>query len=246
MDRLHTELQRLYLADGHRLLTPEGHTRALVLELAQPPDWTALAAVWAFVQDDLELPAPALAVSGGDGGQLWFAVGTAVPARAAHDFLNGLVQRCLPGWPPARVRCWPSLGEPSTAARHTPPVPDQIAATGHWSAFVAPGLASLFGDTPWLDTPPSPDAQADLLARLRPMPLAEFEQARQRLAPTLAAPVDAPPPAPTGAPLAPAPVGHAPLTPQQFLLAVMNDPSVPLPLRLDAAKALLPHGPAQA
>ena len=32
--------------------------------------------------------------------------------------------------------------------------------------FVAPDLAALFADEPWLDLPPSSDAQADLLARL--------------------------------------------------------------------------------
>ena len=37
----------------------------------------------------------------------------------------------------------------------------------HWSAFVAPDLAHIFNDTPWLDLPPNLEGQAELLARLK-------------------------------------------------------------------------------
>ncbi|NIC42866.1 hypothetical protein [Aquabacterium sp. A08] len=252
MDRLPTELQRLYLtpapADGQPLLTPDGRTRALVLELARPPDWTALAALWAAVQDDLELPAPALAVSGVDGGQLWLALADPVPAAEAHRFLQALVRRYLPEAPAARLRCWPTPPDGPNGLRHAAPVPaDQ---GGRWSAFVAPGLAPMFADDPWLDTPPNPEAQADLLARLRPAAPAAWRQAWARLHPAPETAVPAPTQAPQTAPTADlwteAPLDGEPslgvhTDPRAFLLAVMNAPHVPLPWRLEAAKTLLAH-----
>ena len=52
----------------------------MVLELTGPADWDVLSAVWRGVQADLELPAPAIAVSGTDGLQLWFSLEAPVPA----------------------------------------------------------------------------------------------------------------------------------------------------------------------
>lgn len=264
MDRLHTELQRLYRppapAGGHPLLTSDGHTRALVLELAHPPDWVALAAVWAGVQDDLELPTPALAVSGVDGGQLWLALVDPVPATEAHRFLQALARRYLPEVPAARLRCWPTPPVDPSGPRHAEPVPTDQG--GRWSAFVAPGLAPLFENDPWLDTPPNPEAQADLLARLRPASPAAWRLAWARLQPFASAVATEAAPAPDAPPLvepiadlwAGAEAGAATSAngspslgvhtdPRQFLLALMNAPHVPLPLRLEAAKTLLAHRP---
>ena len=89
MQRLDVELDRLYAA-------PAGLVRALVLEVLQPTGWDALSEVWQGVQMELELPAPAIAVSGSDGLQLWFSLETALPAAAAHDFLEALRLRFLP------------------------------------------------------------------------------------------------------------------------------------------------------
>ena len=88
MNRLMSEWNRLYLLPGEALaaegidldaaqaglVDPRGRVRALVLELARPAAWEPLATVWRGVQADLELPAPAIAVSGVDGYQLWSAV----------------------------------------------------------------------------------------------------------------------------------------------------------------------------
>ena len=99
-----------------------------------------------------------------------------------------------------------------------------------WSAFVAPDLAPIFADEPWLDQPPSPEAQASVLARLQSIKPAALAAALARLRP--AAPSDRPP----------EPVAAGPqLTPKAFLLAVMQDPTVALDLRIEAAKALLPY-----
>ena len=98
--------------------------------------------------------------------------------------------------------------------------------------------APLFDDEPWLDQPAGPDAQADLLARLQPASPREFEQAMARLAPATQAPVHE---TVTPAPAALATATATALEPRAFLRQVMNDPSVDLALRIEAAKALLPH-----
>jgi hypothetical protein len=113
------------------------------------------------------------------------------------------------------------------------PTPPQAQPSGNWSAFVSPDLAAVFGDEPVLDIPPGDEAQAELLARLRSVPAEAVADALQGLAP---------PPSPAPAPPA---VGTKTgwQTPRDFLMRVMNDPATPLALRIEAAKALLAHGP---
>lgn len=139
---------------------------------------------------------------------------------------------------------------------------------GHWSAFVTADLARIFADEPWLDLPPNELAQADLLSRMVSIPLADFERACAQLRPSPPEPASAPAPAahtptpylhPQAAETAQAPAAPhgssatgfthstAPTTaggpwtdPRDFLLHVMNDASVDLRLRMEAAKALLP------
>ncbi|MBP6421736.1 MAG: hypothetical protein KA271_02470, partial [Propionivibrio sp.] len=67
-------MRRLYLLDDAPvnkpcLMTAAGHVRTMVLELSKPADWNGLSTVWQRVQSELELPAPAIAVSGKDGYQ---------------------------------------------------------------------------------------------------------------------------------------------------------------------------------
>ena len=155
------------------------------------------------------------------------------------------------------------------APRSLPPalrVPAQQP-NGHWSAFVTADLARIFADEPWLDLPPNELAQADLLSRMVSIPMDDFERACAQLRPSLPAPAPAPAahtPTPDQHPHAaettqasPAPHGSsatdfthstAPTTaggpwadPRDFLLHVMNDASVDLRLRMEAARALLPH-----
>ncbi|MGV3571298.1 MAG: hypothetical protein ACO1PB_11925 [Ramlibacter sp.] len=217
MDRLETELQRLYGA-------PQGggRVRAAVLELARPADWQTLARVWQGAQADLDLPPPAIAVNGRDGHQLWFSLAPSVEAAQATALLEALIAHYLHDVPPERIAMTPSAA---------PPVEVEA---GRWSAFVAQDLASLFADEPWLDLPPGADAQAEMLSRLKSIQPEALERALERLS---AAAV--PPPAAVAAP-APAPDAS---DPRRFLLSVMNDPAVDLRLRIEAAKALLPLSP---
>ena len=66
-------------------------------------------------------------------------------------------------------------------------MPALQAESGHWSAFILPHLAAMFADEPWLDMKPSPDAQADLLLRLKSLSPADWRRAQLQLEPAEAA-----------------------------------------------------------
>lgn len=237
MNRLDTEHQRLFASDPDA--TAEGRLRHLVLAVCGPADWAPLSAVWRGVQADLGLPAPAIAVNGVDAFELWFSLADPVPADTAAAFLDGLCARYLGEVAPARRCCWPS-SDPGLQVEPSR-VPQLQAETGRWSAFVAPDLAAVFGDDPSLDIPPGDEAQADLLSRLRPVTRAEFQIALARLTPEPSPFLPAvQPPVPTVVtPAAAASTIRRHDDPRQFLLDVMNDPSVAMELRIKAAKALL-------
>jgi hypothetical protein len=234
MTRLSQELQRLFPAAD-----ADGRLRTLVLALRAPADWSALGRVWQGVQADLDWPAPAIAVSGSDGVQLWFALQQPVDAATGAAVLQALVQRWLAELPPHRLCGWP--GAAGAQAPVVPALLGQGEDGERWSAFVSADLAPMFSDTPWLEMPPNPDGQAALLAPLRAITPEEL----QRLPGSVAAVPPVPPVLqPAAAPATvvsavPAPTGTC-TDPRQFLLGVMNDAAVPLALRIEAAKALLP------
>jgi len=239
MTRLPSEFDRLYRADPAALFVDSaGRVRAAVLEVAQPTGWAALAPLWQGVQAELELPAPAIAVSGLDAIQLWFSLAAPVAAPQAHGFLAALRDRFLPGVPAGRVRLWP---DPASPARQPAIVPALQTATGNWSAFVSSDLISVFSDTPWLDIEPGDEGQAALLRPLRAIEPAALTAALARLdahGSRADAPASAPAPArDSAAPMAG--TSTAEDDPRRFLLRVMNDESVDLALRIEAAKALL-------
>lgn len=265
MSRLSAELDRLYRPAGAEgagetlqpsaLADEQGRVRALVLELARPADWRPLAAVWRGVQAELGLPAPAVAVNGVDGLQLWFSLAEPLEPARAQAFLDGLCRRYLAGLPPARLARWPAAaGSPTWTPQ---PLPAEHGSDGCWSAFVAPDLAPLFAETPWLDISPGGEGQADLLARTARILPADLEAAEAQLqaaaaaaetsalaaARDAAAPGPAPAPAHPPSPLAPgAELSGAHPEALRFLLGVMNDEAAPLALRIEAAKALLAGG----
>jgi hypothetical protein len=246
MNPLQAALLRLYLpfaarsegqddpGEAIRLIDADGRVRAMVVELAQQAGWDGVAALWQGVQHDLDLPAPAVAVSGVDGYQLWFSLAEPVPLAQALAFLASLRQRYLGAMAPKHIRMKPQAHDSAAQVQYVRRVPAVQAESGHWSAFVAPGLAGLFADEPWLDQPPSPDAQAKLLSGLKSIQPAEFLLAQERLRPA---------DAPDARAAASVAAGTAPEArdPKRFLLAVMNDPATDMPLRIEAAKALLPY-----
>jgi hypothetical protein len=231
-----------------RLITPHGLTRALVLELARPADWSLLGEVWRGVQADLALPAPAIAVSGVDAFQLWFSLAEPVESTLAAGMLQALCSRYLPQVRADRLRLWPALSPAKAAeaphATHIAAVPTQRS-EGQWSAFVAPDLAPVFEETPWLDIPPNEEGQADLLSRLQSISPRDFEQALQQLglahdshSVSTNMPSQRTPPIDS-----PLPTSDARAHAQQFLLQVLHNESVPMEHRVEAAKALLQNRP---
>jgi len=258
MNRLQAQYQRLYLphtgvAPGAANAHPanpeqpsEGSVRALVLALRNPADWDTLAPVWRGVQADLAWPAPAIAVDGVDAFELWFSLAQPVPRAEATAMLHGLCQRYLAGVKPERLPCWPGLeASPALPTPQAGRIPALHPDTGRWSAFVAPDLPAVFGDDPSLDFPPSEDAQAELLSRLSSVAAADWRAALLDLQPVADA-VGSVSPAFAVAPAAVADTHHTALVgpyqnPSRFLLDVLNDTSVALVLRIDAAKALLPY-----
>ena len=227
----------------------------MVIDLTRPPSWALLSKVWQGVQAELDLPAPAIAVSGTDGIQLWFSLAEPIAASQAHAFLESLRARFLPDIDARRIRLLPTAdATASHPERHAKLIPALQQATGNWSAFVAADLAPVFEDTPWLDIPPGEEGQATLLHGLRSITPAAFGEALQRLGPgTPTTGATTAPVAPTRADARPAPT--QPVTSsaahedaERFLHQVMNDESVALALRIEAAKALLqpavtPHRP---
>lgn len=245
MDRLQTQTHRLYLPPATRagpasgLMGTDGRVRAMVLALCQPADWATLAPLWQGVQADLGWPAPAIAVNGVDGFELWFSLAEALPRAEAAQLLARLQRRYLADLRPERVRAWPG----ADAATVPPACPPFAAGPERWAAFVTPDLPAVFGDDPALDFQPGDDAQAELLVRQRSITAAELRTARALLE------AAEPPAAGATEPAEKAHVLGATTTvtgsfqdPRAFLLAVMNDPAAPLALRIEAAKGLL-HAP---
>ena len=243
--RLSVEIQRLYRLPGGTtapseqalsLVGPDGRVRAMVISLNRPADWPALSAVWRGVQADLELPAPAIAINGVDAYELWFSLAESVLLADAQAFLLGLRKRYLADVKPQRVALRPSQDE-AQAMHSTALIPAPQGDSGNWSAFVAPDLAAVFGDEPLLDLPPGEDAQADLLSRLKCISGSAFEAALEQLqAPTAAPAVNASESAVNAQERA---MEGRYEDPKLFLKAVMNDVSVPIASRIEAAKALL-------
>jgi len=234
MSHLQFELHRLYglgaaAADGAAPAAAQG-VRALVLELRPPAGWAQLSAVWTGVQSDLGLPSPAIAVSGVDALQLWFSLASPTLPSAGELFLQGLRARYLPDVGSTHVRL-------IADAAQLPSAPPLETGPDRWSAFVAPDLASVFADTPWLDFPPNAEGQAALLRALEPIRQKAFETALGQLGVAEEIPAE---PRLSSLPEEPA-SEHGAADAQRFLRRVMNDESVPMALRIEAAKGLLGH-----
>ncbi|WP_310461275.1 hypothetical protein [Sphaerotilus sp.] len=214
--RLQAERDRLYRTED------DGRVRALVLSLARPADWAVLGWMWQGVQTDLGWPAPGIAVSGTDACQLWFSLADPVPAAEAHALLEYLRTRFLAEVPPHRVELLPSADgvqqAPVMPALQTDSPEGEV-----WSAYIAPDLAPVFAETPWLDIRPGSEGQAELLSRLSSIRAAEYRAALPVKAPTPDAAASA----------------EGFTDPRQFLLHVMNDGQVEMGLRIEAAKVLL-------
>lgn len=236
MNRLAAELSRLYQFPptgeaGSGQEASDG-VRLLWISLRGADAWPQLRTLGQRVQAELDWPAPAIAVSGQDAFELWFSLAEPVDAEQAQPVLHQLCQRYLDAPVQSRLSLWPGGSTPP----ELPGLPRQIEGETRWSAFVAPDLAPIFADTPWLDIPPSEEGQAELLSVLRSVSAQQWQRAGDLLRPSEASVQPQPPRS-----VAPAALWteRGAADPRQFLQQVMQDPQVALALRIEAAKALL-------
>ncbi len=238
MDELIAQLKRLYLPDTPApalstmltgegeanvdLVGPGGQVRALVIEL-DSDFWAQAAQLYEGVQTELDLPAPAVSVSGGKAYGLWFSFATAVPLGRAEAFAEGLRQRYLAEVPATRLTLHPHAPLELVPAHQ---------GDGRWSAYIDASLGSMFVDEPWLEMAPSPHKQAELLAGQASIKPDVLERALGILQPAAAS---APACAPAGA------ANSAHHEPGGFRLARWTEAPVDTSLRIEAAKALLPY-----
>jgi hypothetical protein len=240
-----------------QLASPEGMARAMVVVFDKPGDWGEVANLYQAVQDELDLPAPAIAVSGRKGFRLWFSLAEPVAVVEIQSFLDALGRKYLADIPQNHRQFRPAADLPNdTAPAVINLAPARHTVTGKWSAFIDPSLGGMFIEEPGLEMAPNMDRQASILAGLASIKVADFQRALGILlapAESDAAGLSSPerpasqpdeaasPRSPdAGHPNSLRHVGNHYSDPQSFLLAVMNDSSASPRHRIEAAKALLP------
>lgn len=239
MSRLTTQLQRLFalptqpLASGQLpLVGPRDSVRTLVAGFSRGADWNVVAALLHGVQIDWELPAPAISTAADAGYQVWFSLAEPVSLEQAGYFLDALRDRYLASLPPGSYALLPRRD----AANTIPLVPALHEQSGKWSAFIDPSLGEMFKDEAGLDMPPGDDRQADMLSGFGCITASDFARV---ISPMQEITEPRPLVHTSGVALSPA-AGRSYEDPRAFLLAVMNDSTVAMADRIDAAKALLP------
>ena len=240
------------LTVGLNLVSPTGMARAMVVSFARATDWEQVANLYQAVQDELDLPAPAVSVSGRKGYSLWFSLAEALPLAQIQAFLAALRLKYLADIPLAHLELQPNALAIKTLA------PTRHNATGKWSAFIDPSMGSMFIVEPGLEMAPILDRQAGMLAGLKSIKTANFQRALSILqtpseldgepaltlaeaAARLPTKVSRPPDLADGYRYSKLGEGNTYADPRDFLLAVMNDSSVGVKQRIKAAKALLPY-----
>lgn len=262
MNKLESELKRLYLLPGQewpslesdtdkpviKLLSAEGLVRCLVISIPNGGNWEHLAALYQGVQEDLDLPAPAISVSGEEGYQIWFSLTEPIPLQLARDFMTGLCRKYLAEIKTEKLKLRPGTAEEPSVV---PLVPARLENTDRWSAYIDPSMGSMFVEETWLEMPPGLDKQAGMLARQESIKAQDFQRALRALPPLAEISVTESEHGPQAAngELFPSRqsdkgarlnVGSGFTDPRSFLLAVMNDPSASTDQRIAAAVALLP------
>ena len=240
------------LTVGLNLVSPTGMARAMVVSFARATDWEQVANLYQALQDELDLPAPGVSVSGRKGYSLWFSLAEALPLAQMQAFLAALRLKYLADIPLAHLELQPDALAIKTLA------PARHNTTGKWSAFIDPSMGSMFIVEPGLEMAPILDRQAGMLAGLKSIKTANFQRALSILqapseldgepaltlaeaAARLPTKVSRPPDLADGYRYSKLGEGNTYADPRDFLLAVMNDSSVGVKQRIKAAKALLPY-----
>jgi len=236
-----------------QLVSADGMARAMLVNFGKPSDWEQVANLYRAVQDELDLPAPAVSVSGRKGYCLWFSLAEPLPVAQARRFLDALRREYLAGITADKLQLRPDSEQAVgklAPTRHT--------ATGKWSAFIDPSMGAMFIDEPGLEMAPNMGRQADILAGLKSIKAGELQRAlgvlqtaaesagnpclspAERSASEHGEAASQPVPA-AGHTRSMLNVGSNYSDPQSFLLAVMNDASASAGQRISAARALLPY-----
>ena len=239
---------------GFNLVHSDSMVRTMVVDFKKSTDSEQVAKLYQAFQNDLDLPTPAVSVSGNTGYRLWVSLAEPVPVAQAQMFLGALRLKYLADVTDANLCLRPT----EVGQHRIELVPARHIATGKWSAFIDPSMVSMFIDGPWLEMAPNMDKQADILARLVSIKNVEFErvlrllQAKTELEPsdcissgdksvcTQRESISNFPGSATHT-RSELNVGNNYSNPRSFLLAVMNDPSADAYQRIKAAKALLPY-----
>lgn len=190
MHKLIQELIRLYLtpgtapaglaariagqsADAIELAGPDGLVRAIVIPFRkmrtgdEAAHWTLLCDVANALQAELDLPAPAVSVSGTDGYGLWLSLATPVAPALAQEFVSLL-----------RLAYFPDVKVASDAASTLVALPPYLnPASGKWAAFIHPGMGASFADESGLEMAPPLNGQVAFLEGLQSIDTAQFDDA---------------------------------------------------------------------
>jgi hypothetical protein len=204
MDKLIAELKRLYLLEDQEyfpagaftdamlaqhlsgekttplnLVSDNGLVRAMIVDFHRMGDapalqhWDRLCGVANALQDQLSLPAPAVSVSGAGGYSLWMSLATPVPLNQAQHFLHLLRKTYFPDIPNEEIGL-----RPDTLTSTTAELPPCLhLASGHWAAFINPGMGASFADAAGLEMMPPYAAQAAFLEGLQGMTDKQFTHA---------------------------------------------------------------------
>lgn len=173
---LNAEITRLYRLDSDtdsqplELVSATGLTRTMVLEFRRKPGqvvarhWDNLCRMANHLQQQLDLPAPAVSISGQSSYQLWLSLSHAVPVEQAETFLLQLCARYFPDVLADELDWLPQHGGQHTQTSVECPPRQQN--NGLWSAFIHPGMGAAFEEEAGLEVEPPAAGQAAFLERL--------------------------------------------------------------------------------
>ena len=255
MSKLESELQRLYCLPGRAwsgtkseseksqidLITATGLVRCFVISIKDGAAWPQIATLYQGIQDEFELPAPAISISVEEGYQIWFSLAEPVALKLAQDFMEGLCRKYLAETKTAKLKCRPGITDD---LKSVPKVPAREKASDRWSAYIDPTMGSMFVEESWLEMTPNHDKQAAMLAGLKSIKREDLDRAINILQKTHETEAIVPADKPEKLQQQPAKntlgMGSGFSNPKSFLLAVMNDPTANAEHRIQAAIALLP------
>lgn len=206
MDKLISELRRLFLlnADNHQRLqhhlrgeatfafdlAQDGMTRVIVIDFHKASGeqhWLRLCEVANALQSDLDLPAPAVSVSGGESYRLWLSLASPIPTERARQFLALLHKAYFED-------------EAIDLGRTVVELPPCLhVATGLWASFINPGMGGALAEDLGLEMPPNELSQAAFLEKLHCISDEAFAHAMDTLQRRHTAVKAAPAPTPSAA-----------------------------------------------